>query len=66
MRGYANLLFHRGIFEYKSLQESVELMRNRNACASKYVEGTWAFSDLQNYAKATITHSNGTVEVIIK
>jgi hypothetical protein len=66
VRGYANLLFHRGIYEYKSFHEIPSLLVTRNACASVYVEGTWAFADLQNYTKATIIYSDGSTEIIIK
>ena len=66
VRGYANLLFHRGIYEYKSIQETGDLMTQRKACASVYVEGTWIFPDLQNYTKATITHSDGSTDIITK
>ncbi len=66
VRGYANLLFHRGIYEYKSLQETSELLVKHNACASVYVEGTWAFTDLQEYTKATISYRDGSTDIITK
>jgi hypothetical protein len=66
VRGYANLLFHRGIYESKSFQETPDLVVKRNACASVYVEGVWAFPDLQNFTRATITHSDGSKDIITK
>jgi hypothetical protein len=66
VRGYANLLFHRGIYEYKSIQETGGLMTQRKACASVYVEGTWIFWNLPNYTKATITHSDGSTDIVTK
>lgn len=66
VRGYANLLFHRGIYEYKSFQEIPGILGNRNACASVYIEGTLAFAGLQNYTRATITHSDGSMDIITK
>lgn len=64
VRGYANLLFHHGIYEGKSFQEIPELLVKRNACASVYLEGTLAFPDLPKYSKATVTHNNGSTAII--
>jgi len=65
VRGYANLLFHRGIYEGKYSQDSPELMAKRNACASIYLEGTSVFLGLPKYTKATIFHNDGSTSVII-
>jgi hypothetical protein len=54
VRGYANLLFNRGIYEYKSLQDLHKLSNERDACASIYLEGAFPFTDLPKYTKATI------------
>lgn len=64
VRGYSNDLFHRGIYEYKTLQESAALMAARNGCAAVYLEGIWAFSDLPKYTKATISYKNGSTLTI--
>ena len=66
VRGYANLLFHRGIYEGKSFQDTPEFLAKRNVCASVYLESTRAFVDLQNYTKATITHKDGSTDIITK
>ncbi|MFZ1548350.1 MAG: hypothetical protein WAT12_14845, partial [Candidatus Nitrotoga sp.] len=64
VRGYANLLFHRGIYEHKSIQETTELLAKRNACASVYLYGMKAFPGLPKYTKAIVTHKDGSFAVI--
>lgn len=66
VRGYANLILHRGIFEYKTFQQAEELGRERNSCAVVYLEGSGAFSDLPRYYRAIIKRNNGSIEVINK
>ena len=58
VRGYANLLLGRGIYEYTSIEDSVNLLEKTNSCASVYIEGTWQYTDLQKYQSATITKSD--------
>jgi hypothetical protein len=64
VRGYAPLLFHRGIYEYKSIQDAKELSIKRKACAFVYLDGTPSFPDLQKYTKAIIIYNNGSSIVI--
>lgn len=64
VRGYANLLFQRGIYEGKSYLEASELLAKRNACASVYLLGTLVFPDLPKYTTAIVTHDgNSMVEI---
>ena len=49
VRGYANLLFGRGIYEFKSPADSQELIKAKGACANVYIEGDYAFTDLPRY-----------------
>ena len=64
VRGYANLLLNKGIYEYKSFVDSLALMKSRGGCASVYLEGKWVFPDLPKYSRATITYNDGTSMVI--
>lgn len=64
VRGYASLLFHRGIYEGKTRDESMALMTGSSACALVYLEGVWAFPDLPHYARATLMRPNGSSEVL--
>ena len=64
VRGYANLLFHRGIYEKNFFRETPGLLAKRNTCASVYLEGVRAFPDLPKYTKATITHNDGSTAII--
>jgi hypothetical protein len=77
VRGYANLLFNRGIFEHKSYQDSIALMTSRDACASVYLEGDDArsywkyrsknitriinYTGMPMYDSAVITYRDGSV-----
>lgn len=61
VRGYANMLFNRGIYEAKLLSDSTELMSLRNSCAAVYLEGHLAFPDLPKYTKAVVTYPDGTI-----
>lgn len=62
VRGYANLLFHSGIHEYKKMEEAEALARNSGACAFVFLEGCGG--DLPEFVKATIKYSNGSVKTI--
>jgi hypothetical protein len=64
VRGYSSLLFHRGIYEGKTRDESMALMTGSGACALVYLEGVWAFPDLPRYARATLMRPNGSSEVL--
>ena len=64
VRGYASLLFHRGINEKKSPEETAALMAKSNACASVYLESVIPFPDMQQYTKAVITYRDGSTTVI--
>jgi hypothetical protein len=61
VRGYANILLGRGMYEYKSRDESRQLMDQRKACSAVYLEGDWIYSDLPRYKRATLTRSDGTI-----
>lgn len=77
VRGYANLLFGRGIHENHALTDSMPLLRERKACAAVFLESEWLdpdfsrvmikamrYPDLPSYRKAVITYPDGsTVEV---
>lgn len=62
VRGYANLLFNRGIHELMVPREAAILMARQGACASIYLEGSGG--DLPRYVKATIVRPDGLVTVI--
>ncbi|MHC8340209.1 hypothetical protein [Pseudomonas sp. HLT2-19-2] len=64
VRGYANLLFNHGIYEYKSSDNAAELLKARKGCALTYIEGEMILPDLPQYSKATITRANGETSVI--
>ncbi len=59
VRGYANLLLQRGIYEYSPRQDSAELLKQTHACSAVYLDARWAFTDLQKYNYAIITTNNG-------
>ena len=59
VRGYANILFNRGIFEYKYINDSKELIKKTNACSAIYLESRWIFSDLPQYRNALVTEADG-------
>ena len=65
VRGYANMLFHRSIFENKSYQDSADLLVSKKACASVYLEGKNIFADLPKYTKAIIRKIDSSTEIII-
>ena len=57
VRGYTNLLFHRGVYEHQPIQSGADLIKLRHACASIFLEGFEAFPDMPQYISATITNS---------
>lgn len=59
VRGYSNLLFNRGIYENKSIEDSKELIKKTQACSAIYLEGRWGFTDLPYYKKAWVILANG-------
>lgn len=59
VRGYANLLIGRSIYEYKSLDQALALNEQRGGCAAIFLEGRWVFPDLQRYSQAIVTWPNG-------
>lgn len=61
VRGYANLLFHRSIYEGKSLEQINEHNNKNNTCASVFIEGSQVFPDLPKYTKAVIMFNDGRI-----
>lgn len=61
VRGYANLLFNRGIYEDKRRDDSIGLIQSTHACSAVYLEGEWSFIDLPHYKNAIITETDGTI-----
>jgi hypothetical protein len=64
VRGYSNLLFHCGIYENTTIQESNQIMAKKNKCASVFLEGAWVFTDLPEYSRAIITYSDNTSSIV--
>lgn len=64
VRGYANLLFHHGIYESKSSQDAEQLISKRNACANIHIQGNSKYTDLPEYTGATVTRPDGSLETI--
>jgi len=64
VRGYANLLFNHGVYEYMTPQDADVLLQRRKGCELVYIEGSFAFPDLPKYSKATIRKEDGRVELI--
>ena len=61
VRGYTNLIFNRGVYEFKSRDDGAELMQNRNACASIFVNAEPAYPGLPRFIDATIQMKDGDV-----
>ena len=60
VRGYANLLFNRGIFEYKkSIDDAQKLLNKTKSCSAVYLVGKHSFVDLQKYTKSIVLFPNG-------
>lgn len=64
VRGYANLIFNHGIYEFTTPQDAEALLKRRDGCEFVYIEGSVAFPNMPKYSKATITKEGGSVEVI--
>lgn len=60
VRGYANLLFHRGMYEQKSLADLPGLIAQRKGCGGIFLDGEEVFVDLPRYTRATIIRPDGT------
>jgi len=68
VRGYANLLFHHGIFENVTKDEIKVSLKNVPACASIYLEGKWyapPYLFFPDYDRATITRTNGQETIVL-
>ena len=65
VRGYANLLFHRGIYGAKAMEDGPALMAQRDACAAVYLEGEPALDGLPRYTKAVVTRRDGATTTIL-
>ena len=64
VRGYANLLIGRSIYEYKAPEQANALNRDREGCASVFLEGRWVFSDLPRYSQAIVNWPDGRKSVL--
>lgn len=64
VRGYANLLFHHGIYENTSAEQAVDYLHARHGCALVYLEGFAAFEDLPAYTRASILRDTEAAEII--
>ncbi|TWI56478.1 hypothetical protein IQ22_00927 [Pseudomonas duriflava] len=64
VRGYANLLFHRGIHELR--KEPVDFRREAGACGGVYLQGKDFQVDLPEYTKATVIESDNRTVVFVK
>lgn len=64
VRGYANLLIGRSIYEYKTLDQAHTLNRERGGCASVFLEGSWVFPDLQRYSQSIVIWPDGRKSVL--
>ena len=64
VRGYANLLIGRSIYENKTPDQAYPLNRERGGCASVFLEGRWVFPDLQRYSQATVSWPDGRKSVL--
>jgi hypothetical protein len=64
VRGYANLLFHRGIHEQLSLADLPGLIEVSRGCGGIFLDGEEAFVDLPRYTRATIIQADGSTLVI--
>lgn len=64
VRGYANLLLHRGIYEWRSNIESSTFLKDSRATAAVYLDGVMAYPDLPKFMSATITRKDGSTSRI--
>jgi hypothetical protein len=68
VRGYANILFHRGIYEMKSIEDADFIFRKSKACSLIYLEGEWArppYLFFPKYSKGYIKKPNGQLTIIL-
>lgn len=59
VRGYDNLVFGRGIHEFKSMADVRGAFKDASACSVVFVSGRQHFPDLPAYEKAVIVWPNG-------
>lgn len=64
VRGYANLLFHRGIYELRP--QPADFRNDPSNCGGVYLEGRDFQVDLPEYTKATITEKDNRVVTFVK
>lgn len=63
VRGYANLLFHRGIRENVERETWYSTRLRVSHCSSVYLEGELAFTDLPQFTSALV-YENGTTHIL--
>lgn len=63
VRGYANLLFHRGIRENVERETWSDTTPRVSHCSSVYLQGELAFTDLPRFTRALI-YKNGTTHIL--
>ena len=59
VRGYINLLFDHGIYEWKSYNQAMELTQQRDGCASVYIKTKLVLTDLPQILSITLTNRQG-------
>lgn len=59
VRGYANLLMNRSIYEFTPKEKSLELLEKNKSCSAVYIEGIPKFPDLPYYSSSLITKPDG-------
>lgn len=60
VRGYANLLFNRGIYEYRYKSDAIKMINKTKSCCAIYLEGGWYYIDLPYYKRALVIRRDGT------
>lgn len=63
IRGYANLLFHRGIRENVEREAWSDTTPRVSHCSSVYLQGELAFTDLPRFTSALV-YKNGTTHIL--
>jgi hypothetical protein len=58
VRAYANLLFHRGIFEKQTLKNAPSLLKQNPTCAVVFLQGSAAYIDLPLFTQAHIFYKD--------
>lgn len=67
VRGYANSLLNRGMYEHRTKDDSITLIKQRKACSAIYLEGEFVYTDLPYYNKAWVTKPDGSaIRVVSK